>query len=77
MWFGLFFFGTPKGTRNTKESFGQALASGAHPRRILLFESLPSYNIKSRYPFGYLLLMARQKGLEPPTLGTGIRCSIH
>ena len=23
------------------------------------------------------LAMVRQKGLEPPTLGTGIRCSIH
>ena len=33
-------FGTAKGTRNTKESLGQALASGAHPRRIYSFESI-------------------------------------
>jgi len=25
---------TPEGTRNTKDSLGLALASGAHPRRI-------------------------------------------
>ena len=31
---------TPKGTRYTNVSLGQALASGAHPRRIELFESL-------------------------------------
>ena len=34
-------------------------------------------NKKSRYPNGYLDFLVRRKGLEPPTLGTGIRCSIH
>ena len=37
---GICFCGTPKGTRNTKESLGQALASGAHPRRNLWFSSI-------------------------------------
>ena len=32
---------------------------------------------KIAYPEWDTLFLVRQKGLEPPTLGTGIRCSIH
>ena len=42
--------GTPEGTRSIKVSLGLALASGAHPRHILLFESLAQENNKSE-PF--------------------------
>ena len=37
---GIWFLGTAKGTRNTKDSLGPALASGAHPRRNLWFSSI-------------------------------------
>ena len=58
-----------------KDSLGQALASGAHPRRIEMFESLPT-NTKKEEALASSFLVHR-KGLEPPTLGPGIRCSIH
>ena len=35
------------------------------------------WNTKTVYPQRDTPFLVRQKGLEPPTLGTGIRCSIH
>ena len=45
--------------------------------RIELFESLPAQSKSRSSPLGMTCFLVRQKGLEPPTLGTGIRCSIH
>ncbi len=38
---------------------------------------VPPGESKTVYPQRDTPFLVRQKGLEPPTLGTGIRCSIH
>ena len=50
--------------------FGNVLPQ-IHPRKQIIRTRLPQ-----RTGSDYSSLV-RQKGLEPPTLGTGIRCSIH
>ncbi len=65
---------------NYKDSLPVSLFYGntiANEKRFFLFESLPYIKIKQDIPDGISCLMVHRKGLEPPTLGTGIRCSIH
>ena len=51
----------------TEVRLGLALAGGARPRRIYLFESLPLQKRKADIPKGISAFLVRRKGLEPPT----------
>ena len=63
-----FLGGTPKGTRYIMVSIPSSRNRASVHRTLALNCSSPCrHNIKSRYPDGYLLLMVRRKGLEPPT----------
>ena len=63
---GIRIFGTAKGTRNTKESLRPAVASGARPRRISLFESKrTNKNRKHRMVFP---VFGTAKGTRTPDL---------
>ena len=55
-------------------NFCTSLQTGA----ALSSPSRPEGEINEGIPIGYpLIYLVHRKGLEPPTLGTGIRCSIH
>ena len=59
---------------------GEGLSRGLKTchRHVFLtpFSSL-FWHTKKAPPLWGSAFLVRQKGLEPPTLGTGIRCSIH
>ena len=78
MWFGLFFFGTPEGTRYAMVSFPSS-RERASVHRTLAFKWFESLLTKTKFqiPEWVSGILVHRKGLEPPTLGTGIRCSIH
>ena len=62
-------FGTAKGTREIKVRLRRAVAGGAHPRRISLFESFCRYknNPNQQMWFG-LFFFGTAKGTRTPDL---------
>ena len=70
-------FGTPEGTRHTMVSPPSSRRRSTAHRAVELNCSSPTHKSKTGYPEWDNPFLVRRKGLEPPTLGTGIRCSIH
>ena len=71
----------PHGGTKLRCRWGPNPASNSPPDccdLIFRVPSRPEGEINEGIPLGYpLIYLVHRKGLEPPTLGTGIRCSIH
>ena len=74
--FGLSCLGTPEGTRCTMVSAPSSRRANVR-RTFAFYRSSPPQKSKTGHPEWDNPFLVRRKGLEPPTLGTGIRCSIH
>ena len=71
--------GTPEGTRYAMVATSFELVAATVHRTVAFNYSSPFLYRNTKRPdtTWYLVFLVHRKGLEPPTLGTGIRCSIH